>query len=404
MMLPQIFISAGEASGDQYGAMLLTALRERLPQARFFGLGGTRMGTAGCGRIVRAEEVAVMGFTEVVRHLPGIYAKYRRLVRSIAGRRPDLAILIDFPEVNLRLARQLSQAGVPVIYFVGPQLWAWKQHRIHAVRRYVSKMLVIFPFEEAYYRERGVDAEFVGHPLADQPLPEAGRAEFARQHGLDPAKEWLGLLPGSRRKELRLNLPEMVRAAALLGPQYEYLLPVATTLDVEWARQQVQQTCGRVSGGLAKIHVVPDARAVLRHARASVVASGTATVEAALMGGPFVVVYRLSWLSYAIAGHLVRVPHVAMVNLIADRRVVPELIQREFTAENVVRHLQPLLCDGAARAAMQRDLAAVGMALRPGAHDAATGHGATAIDRAAAWALYFLQESNPIEAKARGAR
>jgi lipid-A-disaccharide synthase len=408
---PLIFFSAGEASGERYGVMLIGAVRARLPQAQFFGLGGTQMGAAGCERVVRAEEIAVLGFTEVVRHLPTIYGKYRLLLRSIVQRRPQLAVLIDFPEVNLRLARHLHRLGIPVIYFVSPQLWAWKQHRIRWVQRYVNKMLVIFPFEETYYRERGVDAKFVGHPLADVPLPTVSRAGFARLHGLDAAKDWIGLLPGSRKKELRLNLPEMAKAAVLLGPRYEYLLPAAATLEPEWVRQQVQ-----ASGQGAPIHVLPDARAVLYHARASVVASGTATVEAALMGNPFLVVYRLSRLSYAIASRMVQVPHVAMVNLIANQRIVPELVQREFTAESVVQHLQPLLHDGAARAAMQRELAAVRTALHLPAAEApavvqamaasATGRAwqempETSIDRVADWALHFLQGAHSIQGKAQ---
>lgn len=409
--VPLIFISAGEASGERYGAMLIGAVRAHLPQAQFFGLGGTQMGTAGCERTVRAEEIAVMGFTEVVRHLPAIYRKYRRLLRSIVQRRPQLAVLIDFPEINLRLARRLHRLGVPVLYFVSPQLWAWKQHRIRWVQQYVSKMLVIFPFEEAYYRERGVDAEFVGHPLADVPPPVMAREEFARLYGLDAAKEWVGLLPGSRKKELRLNLPGMAAAAALLGPRYEYLLPAAATLGPEWVRQQV-----RANAHGATIHVLPDARAVLHHARASVVASGTATVEAALVGNPFLVVYRLSRLSYAIASRMVRVPHVAMVNLIANQRIVPELVQQEFTAENVVQHLQPLLHDDAARATMQRALAVVRTALqRPATEGPAvvTTMAAvatdrdwretpeTSMDRVADWALHFLQGAHSIQGKAQ---
>src|SRR5665213_2193425 len=207
MPIQNIFISAGEASGERYGAMLIEALRARIPTAKFFGLGGKAMESAGCERIVRAEDIAVMGITEVVRHMPHIYGEYRRLVRSIRARRPDVAVLIDFPDVNLRLARELKRLNIPVVYFVSPQLWAWKKRRIRWVRDRVTKMLVIFPFEEAYYRERGVDAEFVGHPLADIPFSLATRQQFADQYGLDASKDWVGLLPGSRAKELRLNLP-----------------------------------------------------------------------------------------------------------------------------------------------------------------------------------------------------
>ena len=342
---PLIFLSAGEASGERYGAALMEAMGRRLPGCRFFGLGGARMAELGFRPVVRAEDVAHMGITEVVRHAPYIYGQFQRLKRAIAAERPALAVLIDFPDVNLRLAEHLHRHQIPVVYFVSPQLWAWKKRRIRRVQRFVDRMLVIFPFEEPFYRERGVAAEFVGHPLADLAVPEATREEFARQHGLDTSKAWVALLPGSRQREVHLNLPTMLEAATTLGDTYQYLLPVAPTLAPETLAAMMAAQGARVKPVLVK-----DARAALFHARGSVVASGTATVEAALLGNPFVVVYRLSRASYAIARRFVTVPHVAMANLIAGRRVVPELIQNEFTAANVVAALAPLLTDGPARA------------------------------------------------------
>lgn len=381
--MTNIFLSAGEASGEHYGAALIEALRERLPDVRFSGLGGAAMREAGCNCIVRAEDMAVMGITEVVHHMPRIYANYRRLIAHLRRQPPDIAILIDFPDVNLRLARELRRLHVPVVYFVSPQLWAWKKRRIRWVQERVTRMLVIFPFEEPYYRERGVAAEFVGHPLADMPLPEISRDEFARQWNLDANRPWIGLLPGSRGRELRLNLPVMAQAARLLGSEYEYLLPVAPTLDETWVRAEVE----RLAAGVP-IRVVHDARAALLHARASIVASGTATVQAALIGNPFIAVYRLSRLSYAVASRLVKLPHVAMPNLIASRRIVPELIQHAFTPESAASALRPLLADGAARSAMIDDLHGVRDALRP-PHAL---FAATAIDRTAEAVLALLQE------------
>ncbi len=386
--------------------MLMEAVRALRPDAAFFGLGGTAMEAAGCERVVRAEDIAVMGITEVLRHMPHIYKEYRRLVRSIRARKPDLAVLIDFPDVNFRLAKELKQSGIPVLYFVSPQLWAWKQYRVRWVRERVSKMLVIFPFEEKYYRDRGVDAEFVGHPLADLPLPTISRKDYASQYKLDPAKEWIALLPGSRGKELRHNLPVMAGAANLLGASYEFLLPAAATLDPEWVRRMVAQCQNALPGIDLPIHVVEDARAALFHARASVVASGTATVEAALIGNPFIAVYRLSNFSYAVASRLVDLPHVAMVNLIAGDRIVPELIQDDFTPENIVRTLQPLLEDTAYRSQMLEELRGIRKALQWESRAAELSPGGvseraeeteagsvperTAIDRAAAWVLDFL--------------
>lgn len=366
-----IFISAGEASGEHYGALLIESLRRRLAEsgrsAAFMGMGGPRMVEAGLERVVRAEDMAVMGVTEVILHLPRIYREFRRLRQAIRERRPDVAVLIDFPDVHFRLAKELHRLGIPVIYFVSPQLWAWKKHRIKLVQKYVSRMLVIFPFEEPYYRDRGVRAEFVGHPLAELSLPSETREDFAAENHLDAARPWIALLPGSRMGEIRDNLPEMIRAAILLTrdghgiPEAQFMVPLAPTLTAA-QRREVEEMVGRLRENLA-IRVVDDARAALHHARASVVASGTATVEAALIGNPFVVVYRVSPITYAVAKRVVDVPHVAMANLIAGKRVVPELIQQDFTAANIVQQLAALLPDGPPRQSMMQELKAVRRAL-----------------------------------------
>ena len=420
---PVIFISAGEASGEHYGALLAASIQQLLAPkgetAKLFGMGGPQMEAAGVERVVRAEDMAVMGFTEIVLHLPRIYSEFRKLKRAIGARRPDVAVLIDFPEIHFRLAKEFHRLGVPVVYFVSPQIWAWKQHRIELVRKYVNRMLVIFPFEEKFYRERGVDAEYVGHPLAELPLPAISREEYARQastlhqaqwingkgpmtypegadpdastgevrYELDPNKDWIALLPGSRAPEISKNLPEMVRAAGMLANErpgsYEFLIPVAPTITPS---QLLSIQCNL--GELYMPHDPPrftfvhDARAALHHARASVVASGTATVEAALAGNPFVVVYRVSPLTYAIARRLVKVPHVAMANLIAGKRVVPELIQKDFTAPNIVQHLKRLLPDGPARESMRMELGVIRNALRI-QPDGKPSEAAGAIDRAA---------------------
>ena len=397
---PKIFLSAGEASGEHYGTLLIPAIRRLVPHAEFFGLGGQRMEALGFRRIVRAEDVAVMGITEVILHMPHIYAEYRRLKASIRAEKPDAAILIDFPDVNLSLAKHLKRAGVPVIYFVSPQLWAWKKYRIREVQRYVDRMLVIFPFEEHFYREHRVQAEFVGHPLADLAPPSVSRETFARESGLNPSKHWIGLLPGSRAREIRLNLPEMLRTAQLLSqnsshkpdqPGYEFLLPLAPTLK-ESHRTEVAKMLAEPPPGAPQITVTHDARATLHHARASIVASGTATVEAAIIGNPFIVVYKVSPVTYAVARRVVDVPHVAMVNLIADSRVVPELIQGDFTAENAVSHLRPLLEDEAARARMQSSLRAISDMLKAG--DNSPAHKTTAIDRVARVTSQMLHEKH----------
>jgi lipid-A-disaccharide synthase len=358
------------------------------------------MHAAGLKIVVRSEDMAVMGFTEVVLHLPRIYREFRKLKQAIRTRRPSVAVLIDFPEIHFRLAREFHRLGIPVIFFVSPQLWAWKQHRIKLVRQFVRRMLVIFPFEESYYRERGVDAEFVGHPLAELPLPTISREKFAEENGIDPTRPWIGLLPGSRPREIRDLLPEMLQAADTLFHHHltlgnrepQFVLPLAPTLSAA-QRAEVKKIAAAAPSYL-HVRLVDDARAALLHARASIVASGTATVEAALIGNPFVVVYRVSPLTYAIAKRVVKVPHVAMANLIAGRRVVPELIQDDFTAANIVRHTERLLPDGEARESMMEGLKAIRQVLTagsPGRMEQSPG----AIERVAAITLEQLRATSP---------
>jgi lipid-A-disaccharide synthase len=411
MSEPTIFISAGEASGEHYGALLIEELERQLAAAgqtaRFVGMGGTRMVDAGLKRVVRSEDMAVMGITEVVRHLPRIYREFRRLKAGIRAQRPDIAVLIDFPDIHFRLAAEFHRLGVPVIFFVSPQLWAWKKKRIKLVQQYVDRMLVIFPFEEPFYREHGVAAEFVGHPLADLPLPATTREHFARENGLDSSACWIGILPGSRAKEIRDNLPEMMAAARILASdrasrepktpgrqgRLEFVIPLASTLNAR-QRKMVQALVKEHSAGLA-VGLVEDARAALLHARASIVASGTATVEAALIGNPFVVVYRVSPVTYAITKQVVKVPHVAMANLIAGKEVVPELIQNDFTASNIVEQMAPLLPDGAPRESMKKELARIRSLLAPrrDVHGEEVG---TAISRVAAITLKQLGAASPV--------
>jgi lipid-A-disaccharide synthase len=390
----QILISAGEASGEMYGAELIEALRaragEKTPQSSrgpsthgqgarastisFFGAGGERMRAAGCDIVVDAKDLAVVGITEIVSHLPKILALYKKLIRAADERRPDIAVVIDSPAFNWRVARQMRKRGIPVVYYVCPQFWAWRQERVKLLRKYVNKALVIFPFEEKFYRDRGVDATFVGHPLADLPAPSISREAYAAEHGLDLAKLWITIMPGSRRKEVRMNLPAILESADRLGSGYEFLLPVARTLDpafVEglietWRASSLQLDPGVRGAGvrLSGIHLVPEALPALFHARAAIVASGTATVEAAIMGTPFIMVYRVSPLTYVLGKPRVKVAHFAMVNLIAGEEVVPELVQNKFTADNIVAELEKIIPDGEPRTNMITKLARVKASLK----------------------------------------
>jgi lipid-A-disaccharide synthase len=355
----QILLSAGEASGDYYGAQLVEALHQLAPEARFFGMGGDRMRDAGCELLVNANEVAVVGLVEVLTHLPTIRRKFNSLAEEARKRRPQAAVLIDFPDFNLRLARKLHRLNIPVFYFISPQVWAWRPGRVRQIRDYVRKMIVIFPFEQEFYQRHGVDARYVGHPLAYAPEPAISRADFAARYGLDPAKQWIALLPGSRKKEVQMNLPPMLEAAADLGTQYQFLLPIASTLEGDWLRRQLGSAGDR-------IHLSVNSRLTLKHAHAAVVASGTATVEAALAGTPFIVVYRLARLTWLLGRRLVKLDTFAMANLIAGRRVVPELIQKDFTAKNIIHELETILPEGPRRAQMIADLKMVREKLREG--------------------------------------
>src|SRR3954468_20878244 len=386
----RFLISAGEASSELYGAQLIEALRRRVPDAQFFGVGGERMQSAGCDLVVDARvHLSVVGISEIVSKLPSNYAQFRKLIEEVDRRKPDVAVIIDSPAFNFRVARELHSRGIPVVYYVTPQLWAWRQYRVERVRKWVTKALPIFPFEEKFFRENGVDAEYVGHPLADIPPPSITREQFADEFKLDAAKQWIAILPGSRRKEVKMNLPAMLDAAAELGDAYEYLLPVASTIHPGWLASQLRTSPQR-------IHLVTDSFATMMHSRVSIVASGTATVEAALTGTPFVVVYRVSPITWNLGRRLLKVPFVAMPNLIPGKEIVPELLQQDFTSKKVVECLRPLLKEGMERISMIRQLELVRERLK---QEQRVG---TAADRAADAILKVLEESSkPRQKKSR---
>ncbi len=379
-----ILISAGEASGEMYGAQLIEALRRLSPSIQFFGVGGDRMRAAGCDTVIDTRDLAVVGITEILNHLPKILGLYRHLIAEADRRKPDLAIVIDSPAFNWRVARQMKRRGIPTFYYVAPQFWAWRQGRVRLLRDYIDKALVIFPFEEKFYRERWVDATFVGHPLAELPPPAIDRAEYAKRFALDPGRHWITLMPGSRVKEVRMNLPTILESVALLGSMYEYLLPVAPTLD----RTFLQNLTGQ-----QKITLVDSALPALFHSRAGIIASGTATVEAAMMNLPFVMVYRVSTLTYLLGKPRVKVPRFAMVNLIAEEEIVPELVQQDFTPESVVARMKEILVDGPVRDGMLQGLARVRGRLR--APSQAGSLGQHPADRAAQIILDLGQNRGP---------
>jgi len=354
-----VLISAGEPSGEMYAASLAESLRARTG-AHLFGLGGPRMRAAGVELLADASEIAVVGITEVARRLPAAWRIYRRLVDEAARRKPRLAILVDFPDFNLRLARRLRALGVRIVYFISPQVWAWRPGRVRLLQQLVERILCIFPFEEKFYREAGVPVDFVGHPLVDSVRPHRTREQFLAFHALDAEKPVVTLLPGSRPGEVAHNLPRILEACELLQREREcqYVLAAAPGITEEllgdhaWANLAVRLAPGETYEALAA-------------SDCSIVSSGTATVEAALLGAPMVVVYRVSPATAFLARRLVRLPFFSMVNLIAEKRVVPELIQDDFTPQAVADQARWLLDSPEAREQMRRDLAEVSAKLGP---------------------------------------
>ena len=343
--LIRILLSSGEASGNLYASELLRELRKRAPSIEAFGLGGARSKAQGAALLLDLEEISVIGLVEVVRKIPALRRAMNRLSEEARKRKPDAAILVDFSGFHLRLAKRLRAMGVPILYYVSPQVWAWRRGRIRRIRELVDEMLVILPFEEAFYREEGVRVRYVGHPLVDLVEPALTRATFCSGLGLDPARPIVLLLPGSRRREIELHVPVLREVVETLGrerPELQIVISRAPTVAASWIEAALGETT-------SKVHLLEGGTYDgMKHAAVAVVASGTATVEAALSETPMVVVYRLGRLTYALGRPFVGVPFFSMVNLIAGRRLVPELIQRDMTPEAIQAQVEALLEPGAA--------------------------------------------------------
>jgi len=338
---PRFLLVAGESSGDMYGADVALALMGRFPGCEVFGLGGQKMRRAGVDLEGDIEHTAAMGPLAAFSQLGGLYRVFRRLADRIETTPPDAAILIDFPDFNLRLARRIKAANIPIIYYISPQVWAWRAGRVKQIRELVTKMLVIFPFEERIYKEAGVDVEFVGHPLIETVRATKTKEEFCHAYGLDPKKATIAILPGSRKKEIRHILPtlcEVVDRIRAAKPGTQFVLPAAPNLDRTLIDNIVGSRRIRILQG--------DTYNALRYSRAAIVASGTATLEAALLGTPEVIVYRISPIEAWFLGHFfLKVRLFGIVNIILGEEVVPELFQDRFTAELVSEAAIRLLDD-----------------------------------------------------------
>ncbi len=359
-MARSILVSAGEASSDLYAAALVDALRRGLPDAEFFGCAGPRMRAAGVRPVVHAESLSVVGLVEVLGHIPRIYFEYRRMLRAAAARRPQLAILTDSPDFHMRLATRLARMGIPVVYLVAPQAWAWRKGRVRRMRRALARLLCIFPFEEDFFRKHGVNATYIGHPLAGLARPSLARRDFLDRHGLRETQPLVALLPGSRTGEAMRHLPPLLDAVARIvsaaPAQFVLALPSGfaglTTLRKRLSSAPIKMIEGETWD-------------VLAHADLALAASGTVTIEAALLGVPMVTFYKVTSLSWVLGRFLVDVPFYSMVNLVAGRAVVPELMQNEMSGERLASQALALLNDPAARSRMRQELQQVAAALAP---------------------------------------
>jgi len=367
-MGPKILVSAGEASGDLYASLAVGELRRLYPDAEFFGCTGPRLRAAGVRTVVDASSLAVVGLLEVVSHIPRIYGEYRKLLAEARAQKPDLAILTDSPDFHLRVARRLTKSGIPVVYLVAPQAWAWRKGRVKTLRQAVRKLLCIFPFEEEFFRREGVNARYIGHPLAGLVRPSLGKDEFFRKHRLAAGRPLVTVLPGSRRGEAARHLPALLDAAARLYREQavNLILPASATTGVDFFRERLQGSSIKAIEG--------ESWDAMAHADLALAASGTVTVEAALLGTPMVTFYRVTPPSWVMGKLLVRVPFYSMVNLIAGRAVVPELMQGQMTGERIAQEARRLLSDSEARARMQAGLAEVRVKLSSVPQPGMAGH------------------------------
>jgi lipid-A-disaccharide synthase len=383
----QILISAGEPSGDLHAARLAEALRARTC-AKFFGMGGPRMRSAGVEIVVDCQEVAVFGLLEAWMRIPAVLRALRQLEEEARRRKPALAILTDSSGIHLRLAKRLKRQNIRLVYFISPQVWAWRRYRVRSIRKLFEKVLVIFPFEEGFYRNENIPAEFTGNPLVDEVHATQSRREFAAAHGLDASRPIITVLPGSRRSELKFHLPVLAETMRNLAGNAKLQFVVAAAPG--FSRDAFAPL---FSSGVPFTLVVDDTYNALAAADCAIVSSGTATVEAALLGAPMVVVYRLSSFTAALARWLVHTRTFAMVNLIAGRKIVPELIQSDFTSAKVAAEVRRLLENPEARRQMKSDLAEIRTKLGSGG----------AIERAADSIVRLLAENprgNPAEVRA----
>lgn len=360
-----VMIVTGEASGDLHGSRLIKALRTLRTDIDFCGVGGRLMEAEGCEILFRGEDLAVVGLVEVVRHFKPIYSAFKKLEAILGSEeKPDVLVLIDFPEFNLRLAAKAKKAGVPVLYYVSPQVWAWRRGRVHKIAQVVDRLAAVFPFEPELYRGLDIDVQYVGHPLVTDFYVATSRETFLRQYGLDPSRKVVGLFPGSRRSEIRYCLDTLLKAAELVmhkSPDVQFLLPIAPSLSADLLRTHVATSGVEVTlvdSSIYDIAAACDAIATV---------SGTVTLQIALTATPMAIIYKLNPITYIIGKRLIKVPYVGLPNIVAGKKIVREFIQNDASPDAICKEILRLLTEEAYAAQARKDLAEVGLLLgRPG--------------------------------------
>ncbi len=353
----QFLVSAGEASGDLYASGVVSRLSEMCPGASFYGCAGPKLEAAGVRPVIHSADIAVVGLAEVISHLPRIYGKFRQLVRFAGQNQPQAALLTDSPDFHLRLARHLKRRGVPVFYLVAPQVWAWRQGRVKTIRELVDKLFCLFPFEESWFRERGVDATYIGHPLATTAKATLTREEFFERHRLPRDQRLITLLPGSRTGEARRHLPVVLDALSIL--RQRFALSAVLAIPKGFRTDEAFSTFRERTQELSIQVVENEAWDSIAHADLALAASGTVTIEAAVLGTPMVTFYKVNPLSWYAGRRLVKVPFLSMVNLVADRQIVPELMQHDMTPAKIAAAAEELLVSPGRADQMRAGLAVV---------------------------------------------
>ena len=353
----RFMISAGEASGDMYAAGVVSHLKARYPAGEFYGCAGPRLQAEGVTPVIDSARLAVVGLAEVVSHLPRIYGEYRKLIRFAERHRPQAALLTDSPDFHLRVARHLKRMNVPVFYLVAPQVWAWRQGRVKTIAQLVDKLFCLFPFEENWFRERGVDATYIGHPLASTVRIQSSRDDFFARHDLPKDNRVLVLLPGSRSGEARRHLPILIQTVAELRRNFSLSVILATPKGF-YSRASLANFREPMDALSIKV-IENETWDAIGHADVALAASGTVTVEAAILGTPMVTFYKVTPLTWWAGRRLVKVPYLSMVNLIAEREIIPELIQQDMTPQRLAASISELLKNEKRRGQMKDDLSAL---------------------------------------------